>query len=135
MPLSLEKVRELHELAVTCRHGEFSALVSQSECAEAFAELLALRHSSPPDGQTAEDGWIEWKGGTQPVSNETLIYWKLWQNGKNVVCGPGYSRALMWTHGLNGPRFNDIVAYRIAPTPSSETKAPARSLQAGAQQK
>lgn len=91
---------------------------------KAFAELLALRQSSPPDGQTA-DGWIEWKGGECPVNPEVLVYYKTddgtadgWEHTGTAWRAGG----LQWSWNDTPPRGR-IIAYRVIPTPSSETKA------------
>jgi hypothetical protein len=91
----------------------------QEEAAMA-RELLALRQSSPPDGQAA-DGWIEWKGGECPVSPDTEVYWRRRsEEGKPTADMEREFKPaadLRWSHRSAS---SDIIAYRIIPT----TKAP-----------
>ena len=86
--------------------------------------LFALRQSSPPDGQTA-DGWIEWKGGECPVSPDTEVYWRRRsEEGKPTADMEREFKPAAYLRWSHRSASSDIIAYRVIPTPSSETKAP-----------
>lgn len=53
----------------------------------------------------AEDAWIEWEGGTQPVADEVLLEVVL----KNGMQYEEYSDEIRWS--MRNDR--DVVAYRV----------------------
>ncbi|NTG85839.1 hypothetical protein G6L15_06705 [Agrobacterium rhizogenes] len=55
----------------------------------------------------AEDGWIEWSGGKQPVANEVLLDVVL----KNGMQYEEYSDEIRW----NKLNDRDVAAYRVVP--------------------
>ncbi|WP_277977406.1 hypothetical protein [Pantoea endophytica] len=57
--------------------------------------------------QIENDGWIEWKGGKQPVSNSTLVEVKLHRDGYQ-----GEDNAMTWDWTWRDG-VDPIIAYRV----------------------
>jgi len=67
------------------------------------------QQESPTDTyrQIENDGWIEWKGGKQPVSNSTLVEVKLQRDGYQ-----GEDNAMTWDWTWRDG-VDPIIAYRV----------------------
>jgi hypothetical protein len=74
---------------------------------------------------TPGDGWIEWKGGEQPVGNESVVDIRF-RSGNN---GQAKAGMIDWEHG--GYEF-DILRYRLAAQPAGEVGTPSEAEQAQA---
>jgi hypothetical protein len=112
------------DLAQEIRRVDGEHKLGAGALAEALMPFLALRQSSPPDGQTA-DGWIEWTPdfdvARRPDIDRDAVVMVKFRCGETET---GAARKFdWWTSEKHGPGTFDIIAYRIIPTPSSETKA------------
>lgn len=62
--------------------------------------------------QPADDGWIEWAGGVQPVADDVMV--EVLDKDRRISCIHGAS-AFRWQHGAHGEGNDgyDIIAYRV----------------------
>lgn len=72
-------------------------------------------------------GWIEWGGGPQPVSDDTMVsvrYRNKYMTLPYVESCPAraawFRIGFDWWRHLSPDPFNDIVAYRVVPSPSGD---------------
>lgn len=54
-------------------------------------------------------GWIEWKGGDQPVQDDTVVDVMI----RSGETGTGLASIWDWTHNDGAPWAGDIIAYRV----------------------
>lgn len=94
---------ELHEALMA------QAKVGEVVCDEHKELTAALKKSTRlvAKGRLADDGWIDWSGGDNPVPGKRVYYELRWGSGS---AGP--SNALRWHHSASDSEL-DIIRYRV----------------------
>lgn len=83
--------------------------ISDLEKAKHYIELLIEleNKSNQSDGESNDDGWIEWHGGECPVDLNTKVEYVLGSGHGEIAM----AKDLCWDH--IGHHRSDIVAYRV----------------------
>jgi len=103
-PFVAEKLPSMKRTEIGYDRYGLRRLISRFE----LAQIAALAALSEPKEQTTADGWIEWKGGPQPVPDSARVSIRF-KDGDELTDEP----ASFWHWDRSLQSGDWIVAYRV----------------------